>query len=164
MNGYLWLKFLHELAVFWFFAGIIGRQLVRAVARRSDDVNQFAMLSSVAGRFEKLMVIPGNMLVLVFGVMVALQGGWPIFGFLEGAEANWLLLSNVILLGGLLLVPLVYAPKGKHYDRALQEALQEGIVTVELTAILDDRAVRWAHRGEYAGLLIVVLLMVLKPL
>jgi uncharacterized membrane protein len=163
MNDYLWIKYLHELAAFWFIAGIIGRQFVREVARRSSDVHQFALLSNVAGRFERLMVIPGNMFVLSLGVVLALRGGWPIFGFLQGADENWLLLANLILLGGLLLVPLVYLPRGKRFDHALQQAIAAGEMTSELVAGLDDQTVKWAHRAEYVGLLLVVLLMVLKP-
>jgi hypothetical protein len=36
-------------------------------------------------------------------------------------------------------------------------------MTSELVATLDDQTVKWAHRAEYVGLLLVVLLMVLKP-
>jgi hypothetical protein len=163
MNSYLFLKYIHELAAFWFIAGIIGRQLVRHLARRSDHVERFALLSQVAGRFESLMVIPGNLLVILFGVLPAWRGGWPIFGFLQGADANWLLLSNVILLAGFFLVPLVYLPRGKRFGQALQEALAAGKMTPQLTAVLDDPVVKWAHRGEYAGLLLIIALMVFKP-
>jgi len=88
VNVYLFLKLMHVLAAFWFIAGILGRQLVRTLARSRDDVNEFADLSGVAGKFESLMVIPGNLIVIVLGVLVAWLGGWPIFGFLQGADAN----------------------------------------------------------------------------
>jgi uncharacterized membrane protein len=164
MNSYLWIKYLHELAAFWFIAGIVGRQLVRHLARQSGNINSFANLSGAAGRFETLMVIPGNLLVIVLGVLLAWLGGWPIFGFLQGAQANWLLLTNLILLAGLLLVPLVYVPKGKAFDQALQEALAAGEMTGRLKESLDDPVVKWAHIGEYAGLLVILALMVLKPI
>jgi uncharacterized membrane protein len=163
MNSYLFLKYLHELAALWFIGGILGRQLVRYLARQSGDVQRFATLTQVAGRFESLMVIPGNLLVIVLGVLVAWRGGWPLFGFLQGAATNWLLLTNLILIAGLLVVPLIYVPRGKMFDRVLQEALAVGEMTGELTAVLDDRVVKWAHRGEYIGLLIILALMVLKP-
>ena len=164
MNVYLFLKLMHVLAAFWFIAGILGRQLVRTLARSRDDVNEFADLSGVAGKFESLMVIPGNLIVIVLGVLVAWLGGWPIFGFLQGADANWLLLSNLILLGGIVIVPLVYLPRGKVFDRALQDALAAGEMTPELRAFLDDPLIKWAHRGEYIGMLAIIVLMVLKPL
>ena len=164
MNVYLFLKLMHVLAAFWFIAGILGRQLVRTLVRSRDDVNEFADLSGVAGKFESLMVIPGNLIVIVLGVLVAWLGGWPIFGFLQGADANWLLLSNLILLGGIVIVPLVYLPRGKVFDRALQDALAAGEMTPELRALLDDPLIKWAHRGEYIGMLAIIVLMVLKPL
>lgn len=163
MNSYLFLKYIHELAAFWFIAGIIGRQLSRYLAGHSKEVGQFAILTQAAGRFESLMVIPGNLLVIIFGVLLAWRGGWPIFGFLQGADTNWLLLTNLILLAGLLLVPVVYVPRGKVFDQAMQEALATGKMTRQLTAVLNDPVVKWAHRGEYAGLLLIIALMVLKP-
>jgi uncharacterized membrane protein len=163
MNDYLILKLLHELAAFWFIAGIVGRQLVRRIAGRSEDVEEFAGLSEVAGRFESLMVIPGNGLVVVFGILLAWRGGWPIFGFLQGAEANWLLVANLILLAELLPVPLIYLPRGKVFDQALQAARAAGKMTPELRAVFDDPVVKWAHRAEYTGILVIVALMVLKP-
>lgn len=163
MNSYLFLKYLHELAALWFIAGIVGRQLVRYLARQSDHVQRFADLTQIAGRFESLMVIPGNLLVIILGVLLAWRGGWPLFGFLQGADTNWLLATNLILLAGLLLVPLVYVPRGRLFDQALQEGLVAGEMTGMLTAVLDDPVVKWAHRGEYIGLLIIMALMVLKP-
>jgi uncharacterized membrane protein len=163
MSFYLVMKFLHELAATWFIAGILGRQLVRHLARRSDNIHYFAMLTQVAGRFESLMVIPGNLLVIVLGVITALIGDWPILGFLQDADQNWLLVTNLILLAGFFVVPLIYLPRGKVFDRFLQEAITAGKMTPELNAVLDDPVVKWAHRGEYIGLLIILLLMVTKP-
>lgn len=163
MSSYAFLKLLHELAAFWFVAGIIGRQLVRYLARHSGNIEQFAGLTAVAGRFESLMVIPGNLLVIVLGIITAVRGGWPIFGFLQGADANWLLVTLLILLAGLFIVPLVYLPRGRVFDRVLQEAVSVGKMTPELMAALDDPVVKWAHWGEYIGLLAIMMLMVMKP-
>lgn len=163
MSVYLFLKLLHILAAFWFIAGILGRQLVRSLACNRDNVNEFASLSAIAGKFESLMVIPGNLIVIVLGVLLAWLGGWPIFGFLQGARTNWLLVSNLILLAGLFLVPLIYLPRGKAFDLVLQDALAAGAMTPELIAVVDDRVVKWAHRGEYVGMLVIIVLMVLKP-
>jgi uncharacterized membrane protein len=163
MNAYLLLKLLHILAAFWFIAGILGRQLVRAVARRSEDIHHFAAISRLAGRFESLMVIPGNLLVIVFGVFVAWRGGWPILGFLQGSSSNWLLATNLLLLVGLAIVPTIYLPRGRLFDRALQEALEIGKNTPKLQAAMDDRQVKWAHGFEYASLLAIIFLMVAKP-
>lgn len=163
MNDYLWLKLFHELSAFWFIAGVVGRQLVRYQARQGDDVRRFANLMQVAGRFESLMVIPGNLLVILFGLLLAWRGGWPTFGFLQGAETNWLLATLLILLGGLLMVPLIYLPRGRLFDQVLQEALAAGEMTPALTAVLGDPVLRWALRAEQFGLLVILALMVLKP-
>jgi uncharacterized membrane protein len=163
VSAYLILKLLHVLAAFWFIAGILGRQLVRSLARGRDDVHEVASLSATAGKFELLMVIPGNLVVIVLGIVLAWVGGWPIFGFLQGAKSNWLLVSNLILLGGIFLVPMIYLPKGKVFDRVLQDALSTGEITPKLKAVLDDRVVKWAHRVESAGMLAIIVLMVLKP-
>ncbi len=163
MNLYSILKLVHVLLAFWFLAGIIGRQMVRALARKSQDVHDFARLSEVAGRFESLMVIPGNFAVILAGIPLALVGGWPILGFLQGGSSNWLLVTNVLLVLGLISVPVVYLPRGKAFDRALQSALVVGTFTPELQATLDDPVVKFAHWGENIGLLVIVALMVLKP-
>jgi uncharacterized membrane protein len=163
MNTYLFLKYLHELAAFWFIAGILGRQLLRHLARQGSDVYRFASLTQIAGRFESLMVIPGNLLVILLGMLLAWRGGWPIFGFFQGANTNWLLVTNLILVAGLLLVPLVYAPRGRLFEQRLQEALVAGEMTGALTAVLDDPVVKWAHRSEYTGLLLILVLMIFKP-
>jgi uncharacterized membrane protein len=163
MNLYSILKLVHVLLAIWFLAGIIGRQLVRALARKSGDIHDFARLSEVAGRFESLMVIPGNLAVILAGIPLALVGGWPIFGFLQGGSSNWLLVTNLILLLGIFSVPLVFLPRGKVFDRALQSALAVGGMTPELQAAIDDPVIKYAHWAENTGLVIIVVLMVLKP-
>ena len=160
---YLFFKLLHILTAFWFITGILGRQLTRAQARKSEDLAAFVTLTALAGRFESLMVIPGNLVVIVVGVIVALMGGWPIFGFLQGASANWLLVSNLILLAGIFVVPLVYLPRGKVFDKVLEEAKAQGRITPELIEVLDDPVVKIAHWGEYIGVTVIIVLMVLKP-
>ena len=160
---YLFFKLLHVLTAFWFITGILGRQLTRAQARKSEDITAFVTLTALAGRFESLMVIPGNLVVIVVGVIVALMGGWPIFGFLQGASANWLLVSNLILLAGIFVVPLVYLPRGKVFDKVLEEAKAQGRITPELIEVLDDPVVKIAHWGEYIGVTVIIVLMVLKP-
>jgi uncharacterized membrane protein len=163
MNLYSILKLAHVLAAFWFIAGIIGRQLIRAHARSSQDIHDFAELSRMAGRFESLMVIPGNLAVILVGIPLALVGGWPILGFLQGGSSNWLLVTNLILVLGFFTVPLIFIPRGKIFDRVLQSALAAGQITPELRASLDDPVVKYTHWAENAGLLIIIVLMVLKP-
>jgi uncharacterized membrane protein len=163
LNGYLILRFLHIASAIVFVGGIFARQLVRAAARRTEDVRVFAALSQAAGRIENFMVIPGNLAVILFGVLLALLTGAPIFGVLQGASRNWLLVSNLLLGLGFLTVPLVFVPRGKKFDRALKKALAEGRVTSELRAEVDDRVIRVVHVVEIALVVFIVVLMVFKP-
>lgn len=163
MNYYSFIKLLHVFTAFWFITGILGRQLTRAQVRRTTDLHDFTTLSNLAGRFEKVMVIPGNLAVIVVGVIVALLGKWPILGFLQGASQNWLLLSNLFLFLGFFLVPLVFLPRGKLLAATLLEAQKVNEITPELVTALDDPIVRLAHWGELLLIGLVVALMVLKP-
>ena len=163
MNWYLWMRFLHIASAIIFIGGILARQLVRSVAKRSTDVQSFAALNQAAGRIESLMVIPGNMAVIVFGAILAVIIGAPIFGFLQGASQNWLLVTNILLILEIPLVALIFVPRGKKFDLVLQDALAQGLMTPELHAELEDKTVRMAHISEIVMVVIIVLLMVFKP-
>ena len=95
---FLFVRFLHVASAMWFIGGILARQIVRAYAKRTDDVQRFATLSEAAGRIESTMVIPGNMAVIIFGVILGLLIKAPILGFLQGASRNWLLVSSPVTL------------------------------------------------------------------
>jgi len=62
-------RFLHIFSAIWFIGGILARQIVRAYARRTDDVQHFAAMSQAAARIESTMVIPGNFAVIVSGII-----------------------------------------------------------------------------------------------
>lgn len=163
MNWYLLVRFLHIGSAILFIGGILARQLVRGAAKRSTDVHSFAALNQAAGRIESLMVIPGNMAVIVFGVILAVMSGAPIFGFLQGASQNWLLVTNILLISGIPLVALVFVPRGKQFDLALRDALAQGRMTPQLSAAFEDSTIRIAHAMEIAMVVVIVVLMVFKP-
>jgi len=163
MSLLLVVRFLHIASAIWFIGGVVARQIVRAYAKRTDDVQRFAVMSEAAGRIESAMVIPGNFAVILFGVIYGLMIGAPILGFLQGASRNWLLVSNILLLMGFFNVPLVFIPKGKLFDIALQDALARGQMTPELRAQMDDQTVRIVHFIELASLGLITVLMVFKP-
>lgn len=163
MSWYIVVKLLHVLSVVLFVGGLFARQLVRRYAAKTDDVQLFASLSLAAGQIEKTLVIPGSQATLVLGVILALMAGYPIFGFLQGAAQNWLLVSNILLLGSIVLVPTVFLPRGKKFEPILQTAQAEGRFTPELRAAMDDKAVRLGHYYEEISLIIIIALMVLKP-
>jgi len=163
MNWYIGIKFLHIIAAMMLIGGLFGRQLVRAYAKKTNDVHIFAALSHVAGRIENLMVIPGSQAVMILGVILALGSGYPILGFLQGAAQNWLFVSIVLLVVILLLVPTVLIPRGKKFGVILEAALAKGEMTPELRAAMDDPVVQLAHLYEEVALVMIVALMVLKP-
>jgi uncharacterized membrane protein len=163
MNWYNFLKFLHIVAVIVMVGGIFARQIVRAVAKRTDDPRTIAFVTDVAHRLDRAMVIPGSNIVVLLGIVLALMLKWPIFGFLQGASQNWLLVSNILLIVTMILVPAVFLPHNKKVESMLPTAIAEGRVPPELRALLNDPTNRWAHFAEQIIVLIVAALMVLKP-
>lgn len=163
MNWYLIIKFLHILAVAITIGGMFARQLVRGQARKSDDINVTASLTHLAVRMDRALVIPWSNIMIVMGIILAVMQKWPIFGFLQGATQNWLLVSNLLLLVMIGLIPGVFVPHNKKVESLLQSALDQHRVTRELTTMLDDRRNKIAHYVEEGIVLVVAALMVLKP-
>jgi uncharacterized membrane protein len=163
MNWYLVVKYLHITAVAITIGGMFSRQLVRSIALKSDDIKSVVSLTHAAVRMDRMMVIPGSNLMILMGILLAVMQKWPIFGFLQGADRNWLLVSNLLLIVMIVLIPGVFIPHNKKVESLLQPALAEGRVTPELGAVLNDRRNILAHRAEEAIVLVVAALMVLKP-
>src|SRR3954452_4621167 len=107
MTAVLLVKLVHLLTAIWFISGLLGRWIALRQAGRASEVRVAFELSELAGRFERLMVIPGSLLVLVLGLITAWVAGLPVLGFLQGASTNWLLASLVIYLSTFLLVPFL---------------------------------------------------------
>ena len=163
MSWYNFFKLLHILSVVVMVGGIFARQVVRGIAKKSDDVKVIASLTHVAGRLDRSMVIPGGNLVLIFGVILALILKWPMFGFLQGASQNWLLVSNILLVIMMVIVATVFIPHNKKLESIIQAAQAEGHVTPELSTTFDDNKNKLAHHVEEILILAVTALMVLKP-
>jgi uncharacterized membrane protein len=163
MNLYLILRLLHISASIVFVGGLFARQTVRSLTSRASDVATIQTLTQAAGRVERWMVIPGNLLTIVFGLLLAFAARSPILGFIQGASRNWLLASVAILLLLLPLVPLVFLPRGRVFEDALGRAASRGEITAELRGLMEDQGVRWAHRVEMIGVALIVAFMVLKP-
>lgn len=163
MNWYLIIKYLHIMSVTITVGGMFARQLVRSAAQKSDDVNIVASLTHVAVRMDRSMVIPASNLMIILGIILAVMQKWPIFGFLQGATQNWLLVSNLLLVLMIVLIPGVFVPHNKRVESLLQAALQNGRVTAELRAALNDQRNKLAHYAEEFIVVVVAALMVLKP-
>ena len=127
------------------------------------EVKTVGSLTPVAIRIDRTMVIPWSIMILVMGIILALMQQWPIFGFLQGASQNWLLVSNILLIIMLALIPAVFIPHNKKVESLLRTALAEGSVTPELSAALNDKRNQVAHHAEEIIILVIAALMVLKP-
>lgn len=163
MNWYLFVKFLHVSTVAITIGSMFARQLVRGIAQKSEDVNEIASLTRAAIRMDRALVVPFSNLMALMGVILAVMLKWPIFGFLQGAEKNWLLVSNILLVALMIMIVSVFMPYNKKVDGLLQTALAEGKVTSELRTALNDNKNQWAHHIEEVVILLIAALMVLKP-
>jgi len=153
------LQFLHVASAFAFVTGVIGRDVVLARARRADDVGKVEELVQAAGPFERYLVIPGSFLVLVFGVLTWWTQGLPLWG--DGTR--WVTVSLLAFLTAVPLVPLIFLPRGRVFDAALESSLAAGGVTPELSTALRDPIVAAARWYERLVIAVVLLLMVTKP-
>jgi hypothetical protein len=163
MSWIIFVKYLHIIAAMMMIGGGFARQLVRGIARKSDDIHQIAFLTQAAGRIDRLMVIPGSDLVILFGIILAIVLKQPILGFLQGSARNWLLVANLLVIAILVLVFAIFVPSNRRLEPIIQSALAEGSVTPELRDALNDKVVKWAHHFEEAAGIVIVALMVFKP-
>ena len=157
------MRFLHILSAFWLITGLLGRWMAFAQARRAADILPAAVLLRLSERFEQLMVLPGSQIVLVFGLLAAWLGGHPLLGALQGARANWLLISLVLSISMIPIVALLLAPRRKLGRLALEDAVARGALTTELRAALDDQIVLGSRTAEITITGAILVLMVLKP-
>ncbi len=157
------LKLFHILTAFWMIAGTIGRGVTFQQAARAANVYAMSSLLQASDFFERSMVIPGSMAVFLLGLGTAWAQGWPLFGFLQGARTNWLLLSIVLYLLLMPPLPLYLIPRRKQRARAMEEALAEGKVTPDLLAAATDKGVIAFRTYEITIVVLITILMVTKP-
>ena len=163
MSAAVLLKLLHVVAGFGLVAGALGRNVTFMQAARSTDVRTAQALLQASEFFERRMLIPASMAVLLFGLVTAWLQGWPILGFLQGGDSNWVLASLILFLLPGFVIPGFLLPRRKARREALDDALAQGRVTPQLTAALNDRFVARFRAAELAGLGVIILLMVAKP-
>ncbi len=156
-------KTLHVFLAIWFVSGLIGRWVALREAACCREIHTTYSLVQVAGVFERWMVIPGAAAVLLLGILTGIAEGWPVLGFIQGGRAQWLLVSLLLFMSINVPVFTVFLPKGKIFERALQDAVSQGQVTNRLTAAFRDRTVFAAHIYQLAAVAIIILLMITKP-
>lgn len=154
-----WVVLAHVLSAFWFVAGLVGRDVTLGKARRTRDVGVVAELAELAGRFDRLMVVPGSIAVFVLGLLTVWAQGRPLTG-----TGNWWLLTSLLLYLTLMpLIPLVFIPRGRIFERALTDAIERSEVTSDLTKAFQDTAVRATRLYEWFMVTAVIVLMVTQP-
>jgi hypothetical protein len=156
------LKVIHALLGVLFMAGLIGRWVALAAAERSEVLPDTRAMLRVSARFERIVIVSST-LVLLLGVATAIAQGRPFLGPFQGAGLDWLFVSLVLYLSALPLVPLIFLPRGRVFDTALEAAGTQGTVPPAVRAAFADPLVRVAHAYELVMTLVVFVLMVAKP-
>jgi hypothetical protein len=154
----LLLKLSHVVLAILLVGGILGRWILLSRAERADDVEHAHLLAGAAAPFERIAQLSGPLL-LGFGLATAWAQDYPWLGLTTG----WMGISLLLVIPILLMIPLVFIPRGRVFEGAMAEARAEGRVTDELRAAWGDPAVAFARRYELAAIGIIVALMVLKP-
>ena len=112
---------LHVISVFMLVSGSVGRNLIWMHVRNSKDLDTAQALELAensrpgsCGRARGWSCSPGYR---------GVAAGWPILGFLVGAGSNWVLAALALYLTFIPLVTLLFIPKWKIRQRALEGAL-----------------------------------------
>jgi hypothetical protein len=152
----------HALTGAIFLGALVGRWIVLGLAERAESLASMQVLTRAARPFERIVII-GSALVLVLGILAAIVQDRPFLGPLQGERADWLFASLLIYLSVLPLVRLVFLPRGRVFDAAMQDAVALAEVTGELARAWRDPLVRAAHLYELGAVTVVFVLMVTKP-
>ena len=150
-----WALFFHVLGALLLVSGVAVAGVCFEAARRRSEPGEIALLLG-AGRLGVLLVGPGALLVLAFGLWLVQLGHW-------GYGAGWVDAA----LGLFAAMALLGAAGGQRPKRArlLAERLaREGAgESAELRALLDDRVARVLNDASGVLLLAILVLMVFKP-
>jgi len=144
-----------------FITGLVGRAAAFRQARAASTLEGTAALMTLSDWFDRRLVVPGSILVLLSGIVASWMGRWPL---LTGAgRPSWLLASLVLLLLPVSFVPPVLIPQRRRRQAALAAALEAGRRTAELDATLHSTIVLRLRMLELGIVVAVFVLMVLKP-
>ena len=156
------LKLVHALVGVLFMAGLIGRWVTLGYASRMTELGSFRLALAVSARFERI-VIGTSLFVLMLGLLAAVAQGRPFLGPIQGAPVDWLFVSLLIYLSVSFLVPMVFLPRRRDFDEALQEADRLGEMTDRLRAAFRDPIVFAGRAYELGAMVVVLVLMIAKP-
>ncbi len=153
---YVWLKVLHIVAVVLFLGNIITGVFWHRHAARTRDPHLLARTVEGVIRSDRLFTMPGVLVIIATGVLMAMQLGLPLL------KTGWILWSLVLFAISGLLFGTQVAP----LQRKLLALAQAGSSKATFDYDAYHRvAARWELTGAIATLtpLAALVLMVMKP-
>jgi len=155
------LKLLHIASVIALFAGLVGRAVTYRQAQQTTEIAALPPLLRASGWFDRFLVIPGSILVLLTGGALAGLAHWP-FRATNGAP-TWLLVALLAYLSLIPVIAVVLAPRRRRRESALDASIAARRLTEELGSALADQGLTWTRRYEWLVMVSVLTLMVLRP-
>jgi uncharacterized membrane protein len=156
------LKLLHVASALWFIAGLVARDFTRMRAFKTLNIVILRTLMELASFFDRKMVQPGSVLVLLLGLILARLQHWPILGDFHRGNSNWVFVSLILYLSVAALIPF-FLRRGKKFRAIMEDAIAQEEITPELRNAFHNRAITIAHIYEYVVVAVVFALMILKP-
>lgn len=154
-------RLLHIATVLALVAGLVGRLVTFRQALRSSDWAVITTLLDASAWFDRYLVIPGSMLVLLSGGGLAGIAHWP-FRRPDGWP-TWLGAALILYLSLIPVIALVLAPRRREREAAVKDTIAKQRITAELARALGEPSVMWARRYEWFVIIGTLTLMVLKP-
>ena len=149
---FMTVRSLHILAAIWFTCGVAAYVVTRLTLLKRRDVHEVQALVGVMERFRHLMIRPGGILLVIFGLWTAYYESWPRFA-----------LYAIVLL--IIMVPfIVLTVRGTlKIVAASAEAVQAGSITPALEAAMRDRKLVIGVVGAGTITFLFLILMLVKP-
>ena len=152
-----WLLGLHVLSSFAMVAGIVFFAILLLALWRIDSTRRAAMLFAI-GKPAVILVGVGSVLVLVFGIALALDvDGYHLWdGWILGSIVLWAIAMGLGMHGGKL-----YAKTHALADTLVADG--DDAPNAELGALIRDRTALLMHAVAGVALLATLALMIYKP-
>ena len=152
----MWMKFFHILFVLWFAGGVVGMPVVRALLKRTEQLEARVFAVRLLYRLHLLLVLPGLLGGGVIGFGLVSMSG---YGFGPG----WVHLSIVLYLLLLLLNLAYVTPQLRKRTGAANASIEVGRATEAFEALLSEKIFGKLTDLNAVGLVLLSLLMTVKP-
>jgi uncharacterized membrane protein len=151
MSRYDLYKFVHiTAAIVWLGSGVLIQVLADRAQRTRDDEYLLRIFRD-AGGLAKVLFIPSSLTVVVFGVLMVVDGPWSF-------DMLWIVLGLVGYAATFVTGAFILGPRA---EKAAERIKQEGGVTPPMA--LEMRRVLLLARIDTVVLFLVVAVMVTKP-